>query len=101
MRSKSGDSTHLVAIPNHARALPQDDPRRRRAFNGGFIGRDRDLDIVVSWRLVKESERGGRRGRKRRARWPPRAKRRVGACNQVIVAKWFLEVGNDFQTDGL
>jgi len=22
MRSKSGDSTHLVAIPNHARALP-------------------------------------------------------------------------------
>ena len=58
MRSKSGDSTHLVAIPNHARALPQDDPRRRRAFNGGFIGRDGDLEIVVSWRLVKDSERG-------------------------------------------
>jgi len=55
MRSKSGDSTHLVAIPNHARALPQDDPRRRRAFNGGFIGRDGDLEIVVSWRLVKRA----------------------------------------------
>jgi hypothetical protein len=101
MWSKSGDSTHLVAIPNHARALPQDDPRRRRAFNGGFIGRDGDLEIVVSWRLVKDSERGGSRGRNRRARCPPRVKRRVDAVNQIIVAKWFWQVANDSETEGL
>jgi hypothetical protein len=90
-----------VAIPNHARALPQDDPRRRPAFNGGFIGRDGDLEIVVSWRLIKDSERGGSRGRNRRARCPPRAKRRVDAVNQIIVAKWFWQVANNSETKGL
>src|SRR5258706_11739105 len=63
------------AIAYHARALPQDDPRGRPVLNGGFIGRDGDLEIVVSWRLIKDSEHGGSGGRNRRARCLPRVKR--------------------------
>jgi hypothetical protein len=75
--------------------------RRRPAFNGGFIGRDGDLEIVVSWHLIKDSERGGSRGRNRRARCPPRAKRRVDAVNQIIVAEWFWQVAHNTETEGL
>jgi hypothetical protein len=79
-------------------------PRNRRAAEqrlSGFIGRDGDLEIVVSWRPIKDSERGGSRGRNRRARCPPRAKRRVDAVNQIIVAKWFWQVANNSETEGL
>jgi hypothetical protein len=89
------------AIAYHARALPQDDPRRRPVLNGGFIGRDGDLEIVVSWRLIKDSEHGGSGGRNRRARCLPRVKRRVDAVNQITVAKWFWQVANDSETEGV
>src|SRR5260370_565465 len=73
----------------------------RGVGGGGFIGRDGDLEIVVSWRLIKDSGRGGSRGRNRRARSLPRAKRRVDAVNQIIVAKWFWQVANNSETEGL
>jgi hypothetical protein len=63
--------------------------------------RDGDLEIVVSWRLIKDSQRGGSGGRNRRAWYLPRVKRRVDAVNQIIVAKWFWQVANDSETEGL
>jgi hypothetical protein len=80
---------------------PRADPRRRPAFNGEFMDRDGDLEIIVSWRLIKDSERGGSRGQRRRARCLQRAKRSVDAVNQIIVAKWFWQVANNSETKGL
>jgi hypothetical protein len=56
---------------------------------------------VVSWRLIKDSGRGGFAPRFRRARCLSRAKRRVDAVNQIIVAKWFWQAANDSETEGL
>ena len=81
--------------------VPRADPRLRSAFNGEFLGRDGDLEIIVSWRLIKDSGRGGSGGRNRRVRCLPRAKRRVDAVNQIIVAKWFWQVANNSETEGL
>jgi hypothetical protein len=36
-----------------------------------------------------------------RARRLPRAKRRVDAVNQIIVAKWFWQVANNSDIEGL
>ena len=72
-----------------------------RAARLAADSRDGDLEIVVSWRIIKDSERGGSGGRNRRARCLPRAKRRVDAVNQIIVAKWFWQVANDSETEGL
>src|SRR6202040_3981789 len=94
-------TTYQSNAPNPSRNRETADPRRRPAFNGGVIGRDGDLEIVVSWRLIKDSERGGSRGQNRRARCLPRAKRRVDAVNQIIVAEWFWHVANNAETEGL
>jgi hypothetical protein len=68
-----------------------------QCLTGGFIGRDGDLEIVVSLRLIKDSEHGGSGG----PRCLPRVKRRVDAVNQIIVAKWFWQVANHSETEGL